>query len=831
MIPDNLADALNMIATMYANGVTEDKSKAVEYYEAAANHSDAKAMYSLACAYEKGIGVQKDLTQSIVWLKKASDLNDPDAVFKLGMAYMKGEGVVPDRDRALALFSRGSELGHLPSMHWLGCMYVNQKMYVEARPIIQKAAELGYRDSMFVLGSMLENGSGNGEKDLVTAMEWYHKAADLGHCQALYRLSKAYWQGDGVDKDSDQALQLLKQAASLGHAESMHQLGFICCNEGNFTEGKVWFERSAALGYTHAMVHLALVYKNVDKDYERAVKLYQKAADLNNIGALFDLGCLYESGVHVPQDLDRAIELYDRAAVLGDRNAMHRLGYLNYKKDLVTSKYWNQKASELGHPTATHNLGCMYDLGEGVDQDVGKAFELFKTATELGCPLGMSKLGRAYATGRGVEKDSVEAVRWTSMAAERNECNALFTLGMSYHRGYANVIVRDPAKAIELFIKAADLGHSPSMCELGNIFSEAKDYTKAIEYYQKAIQKRSGCAMYRLATMYLNGVGVDQDSFVAFELYEKAAEQGVIHAIYQAAVMLEDGWGVEKNESKSVMWYEKGVALGHSGCMNNLAFKYQKGIGVQPNLEKAVELFLKAATAGHTSAMFNLGQLYSCGMEMAPNDIEAVKWFRMATDLGHRDSMYNMAFMYEQGRGIRQDLDEAARLYQQAIDLGQINALIGLGCLYFNGKDRKQEAAVELFRRAADQGNAMGMRMLGDCYRIGTGVPFDVNQALEWYQRAKEAGDEKADEWIKFLSPCSTSLPKKTAKKKKPHRRRKIIEEECAICMLEMNSLNPAVSLSCGHNVMHASCKEGWVRHNTNLKREATCPICRSPLS
>ena len=53
-------------------------------------------------------------------------------------------------------------------------------------------------------------------------------------------------------------------------------------------------------------------------------------------------------------------------------------------------------------------------------------------------------------------------------------------------------------------------------------------------------------------------------------------------------------------------------------------------------------------------------------------------------------------------------------------------------------------AAVTLYRRAADRGNTKARLMLGKCYDFGYGVKRDLKEAVRWYTLAAEAGDVDA---------------------------------------------------------------------------------------
>ena len=81
-----------------------------------------------------------------------------------------------------------------------------------------------------------------------------------------------------------------------------------------------------------------------------------------------------------------------------------------------------------------------------------------------------------------------------------------------------------------------------------------------------------------------------------------------------------------------------------------------------------------------------------------------------------------------------------------AADLNDKDACCRLGLRYYKGQGVEQDytRAVELFRKAAEQGNGYAMRLLGDCYRSGCGVEKDCAQAVEWYRKAAELGHKYA---------------------------------------------------------------------------------------
>ena len=110
-----------------------------------------------------------------------------------------------------------------------------------------------------------------------------------------------------------------------------------------------------------------------------------------------------------------------------------------------------------------------------------------------------------------------------------------------------------------------------------------------------------------------------------------------------------------------------------------------------------------------------------------------------------RDSCYN------------DDLQAAAvEWWRKAADQGHADAqhLIGL-CYHEKGTTIYRVSSVEWFRKAADQGHAGAQHSLGCAYYYGDGVPVDKASAVEWLRKAAERGDADAQDFIGLL--CADS--------------------------------------------------------------------------
>ncbi len=115
-------------------------------------------------------------------------------------------------------------------------------------------------------------------------------------------------------------------------------------------------------------------------------------------------------------------------------------------------------------------------------------------------------------------KDYIKAIEWWIKSANLGNSNAMNNLGVYYDE-----IEKDYPKAIEWYIKSANLGNSNAMCNLGIYYDEIEnDYTKAIEWYIKSANLDNSWAMKELGAYYQNIKNYTK----AIECYIKSSNLG-----------------------------------------------------------------------------------------------------------------------------------------------------------------------------------------------------------------------------------------------------------------------------------------------------------------
>ena len=71
------------------NGVTEDNTRAFQWYLKAANQGHAKSQYQVGRCYKKGKGVAEDQQKALSWFIKAANQDNADAELALAKHHLK----------------------------------------------------------------------------------------------------------------------------------------------------------------------------------------------------------------------------------------------------------------------------------------------------------------------------------------------------------------------------------------------------------------------------------------------------------------------------------------------------------------------------------------------------------------------------------------------------------------------------------------------------------------------------------------------------------------------------------------------------------------------
>lgn len=155
---------------------------------------------------------------------------------------------------------------------------------------------------------------------------------------------------------------------------------------------------------------------------------------------------------------------------------------------------------------------------------------------------------------------------------------------------------------------------------------------EAFRYFRFAAEKGHRKALFNVAYMYENGMGIPKDSAEAFLWYRRAAEDGHLESQYRLGRRLYHGIGVEKDHSAAAKWIRKAADNGHAASQYSLGWMYTNGSGLQKNAQKAASWFLKSAQQGYAKAQVRLGGLYENGIGVMTDNAAAYDWYKLAAE-------------------------------------------------------------------------------------------------------------------------------------------------------------------------------------------------------
>ncbi len=185
-----------------------------------------------------------------------------------------------------------------------------------------------------------------------------------------------------------------------------------------------------------------------------------------------------------------------------------------------------------------------------------------------------------------------------------------------------------------------------------------------------------------------------------------AAESENLSEEYSKGIALEQ----EHKFSQARKVYEIGLKKEDPWCMYRYAmFCFEGRGGVKKNNAAGIKLLKKAAKLNQPDANFWLGEFYIEGKyDLKKNPEKGAQLMRKAVELGHIDALSWLGFFTLRGMyGVEKDAEKGLELMNRAIDNGIDTAALILGVFYEDGIEFEQNfaTAVEYYTKAAQLGN------------------------------------------------------------------------------------------------------------------------------
>lgn len=415
------------------NGVIKDNNKAFMWFQKSAENDYVGSYYQLGRAYYNGLGVDKDEEKAFKWHKKAAENNLPASQYALSLMYKNGEGCEENLVSAYYWVERAAENDYEDAYYIIGrsylegiCLEVN---YKKAYYYLSKGYLSLDTNCIESLAEMYLKGL-HVKKDVYTALELYNKAIEFGDRSIYFKVGKVY-EDEGL---INQAILIYGQGHEEGNLKCTQRLGIIYYNgegvEKNLEKAMEYMEIAAAKKEPHAMYVLAVAYYRLnkfgDKTSDIVKALLKEAYELGSPYAGDYLACIMINEIKEGKDVN--------------------------KNDLVTYIKFGVE-NELKE--SIFKYGYIYEKGIGIEQNYEKAYYYYTLAAETKYVKAMIKLGDWYKLGIFLSRNIDLAIKWYEKAAKENDIEGTEKLIEIYEKGIGGR--RSDIKAIYYIFKLIDL--------------------------------------------------------------------------------------------------------------------------------------------------------------------------------------------------------------------------------------------------------------------------------------------------------------------------------------------------------------------------------------
>ena len=300
----------------------------------------AKKLYEEGYDYFYGITRPMNRAKAVEYFLEAGKLENADALFFLSI-HQQNNGNLKEATQAA---KRSLELGNEAAKIELGEIQEDEKLMKEGFNALKKKVDSGDMHYANYLGYAYDFGVGT-SLNIKEAMKYYEMAAKQNNAIGMTNLADLYLRENKFKK----AKSLLFKAAEkeCGYAQYLLAINFFYFNSKHKKEALYWLEKSASNDDPYALYQLGLYYSEAN-DLAKAIKYYQRAAELNNADALLELYYIYGEGIGVEQDDDKALFFLKKVAELGNQEAIEELAAMALSgegnMDAKEAEYWIKKA-------------------------------------------------------------------------------------------------------------------------------------------------------------------------------------------------------------------------------------------------------------------------------------------------------------------------------------------------------------------------------------------------------------------------------------------------------------------------------------------------------
>lgn len=406
-------------------GMPSDTDKTYEYFLKAAKLDHAEAQYELEYLNsELGDSAQKwDRTEPDVWLERSARLGFGPAQYEFAVNHELPEDEYEQMiEAAFAWYEKRAQGGdaqrqfEFAEIHLRGDVDAANRAK-GARWLIESAKQ-DYRPACCRLGREFLRSPKVSEHTTRQGIYWLSHAVDLGDAFSCRTLGELYLLGHASGKsargvpprlikpDKKTAIAWYERGIAMGDRSTAYALGSRYLTGEHLDQdlqlAEKWLLHAAMEGYDSAQMTLGAEYASglrLRQDADAAIHWLELAAKhLSSAG--LKLAEIYLEGKIVLRNFDVSIKWLTHSADRWGRNDAMKVvakncfdGRFNAAEESAAQAWLLQMATEAIESVAdteypghdAHNaygLGELYELGLGVEQDMGKAIHWYKQSAE-----------------------------------------------------------------------------------------------------------------------------------------------------------------------------------------------------------------------------------------------------------------------------------------------------------------------------------------------------------------------------------------------------------------------------------------------------------------
>ncbi len=362
-------------------------------------------------------------------------------------------------------------------------------------------------------------------------------------------------------------------------------------------------------------------------------------------------------------------------------------------------------------------------------------------------------------------------------------------------------LVAQTQDAKSVCMAALDAVKTAQSEDLGPVVTAVMDATGGDEQAFWKLMQEASDAGHPVALTWMSGQGLRQLTAQGLNLQtspealrlraavEQAADAGYVPAMVEMAHLLGSGVGAAPDEKKAMAYLMKACKVNNSraraaylllsGRMekggakdaavaaelkrnNYYVEEFLSAFAAQADEEKSREWLAAAASHGSPYAAGVLGRYYLS----EGKDALGFDFLKLAVERNHPDSLAVMATLHLPGAEpalqnlIKPDAEESIRLFRKSALLGYTPALIPLAGEYNKQPEKySKERVFELYRRAADMGDARGGVAYAYCLASGRGCQQDTERGVRILNQLVDAGVSFANMALAELYFNGTGVP------------------------------------------------------------------------